>query len=490
MDGDGSPGVAASSAASSATTAAAAKRRAERVDVAKRKIEDQHAKYMTERSDMEAKRKEIEKKIAGMHLKDEEKDKVMKEQTHAEMMQLRERRRPIHQADFEPLAILGKGAFGEVKLVRKKDTGQYFAMKKLQKADMGRREQVAHAWSERHVLVEADDPHVCKLYFAFQDSQFLYLVMEYLPGGDLMGLLIARDTLPEEETRYYVAQMALAIDAIHKIGYIHRDIKPDNLLIDENGNLKLSDFGLCKSFQVDSASGIPGLQEEGTAAPVDPNDPNKPANPTYGQKLAAWKRNARKMAYSTVGTPDYIAPEVLLKRGYGKECDWWSLGVVIFEMLVGYPPFYAEDALTTCKKILNWQETLQFPPEANISWAAKNLITALLCDAEYRLGSKNGKEDLVDHPFFQGVSWDKMLASPAPFVPELAGPTDVRYFEEHKALTEEEKKKYENMKPTYYKKIEPSGSEFVGYTFARNNVEEKSKPKRAAVNKSMFEAPK
>mmetsp|Transcript_3279 Transcript_3279/g.5752 ORF Transcript_3279/g.5752 Transcript_3279/m.5752 type:complete len:469 (-) Transcript_3279:876-2282(-) len=460
----------------------AARRRMERAELAKQKIEAQCSSFVSERSEVEAKRKELELKFSGLDLKESEREKMLREQTHTEMLHMRERRRPLHQADFEPVATLGKGAFGEVKLVRKKNTDQYFAMKKLIKADMGRQDQISHAWSERHVLVEADHSNICKLYFAFQDPEYLYLVMEYLPGGDLMGLLILRDTLPEEEACFYVAQMVLAIDSIHSLGYIHRDVKPDNLLIDARGNLKLSDFGLCKSYQVDTPAAP--MRKEGDAAAG-----STPAATTYGDKLAAWKRNARKMAYSTVGTPDYIAPEVLLKRGYGKECDYWSLGVVVYEMLVGYPPFYAEDALETCKKILNWKETLQFPPEANLSWNAKNLISALLCDAEYRLGARNGKEDFVSHPFFKNVPWDSINEITAPFIPELRGPTDVRYFEEHKALSEEERKRYENIKPTYYKKKD-NAEEFVGFTFQRNNAEEKAKPKRTGLNKSMFDQPK
>ncbi|KAA8494117.1 Serine/threonine-protein kinase CBK1 [Porphyridium purpureum] len=462
------------------------RQRAERVKVAKAKMEMQVSKFMQERAEMEAKRRELEKKVATMSLQGSERDAWMADKLHAEMMSLRERLRPLHEADFEPIATLGKGAFGEVKLVRKKDSGQYFAMKKLIKKDMGRQEQVSHAWSERHVLVKADSPYICRLNYAFQDASHLYLVMEYLPGGDLMGLLITKDTIPEEDSRFYVAQMVIAIDTLHNLGYIHRDVKPDNLLIDADGNLKLSDFGLCKSYQVNTPEGLDAATADGANAAV--GDKTAPTA-THGQKIAAWKRNARKMAYSTVGTPDYIAPEVLMKRGYGSECDWWSLGVVIFEMLVGYPPFYAEDALQTCKKILNWQETLQFPPEANISWAAKNLITALLCDPEYRLGAKKGKEDFLEHPFFKGMSFEDLVAQKAPFAPDLAGPTDVRYFEEHKTLTDEERKRFQAIKPTYYKKMEPNAEDFVGYTFARNNEKEKVKPKRAGVNKGMFDAP-
>ncbi|KAK1865787.1 hypothetical protein I4F81_008310 [Pyropia yezoensis] len=413
-----------------------------RAEVAKRKIESQFIKLRDERADLARRQADLERHLEATTLSPAEKDAARKEHVRKETAFLRDRRRPMSDADFETLAIIGRGAFGEVKLVRKRDTGEYFAMKKLRKADMLRKEQVTHAWSERHVLVAADHPFVCKLCFAFQDAVSLYLVMEFLAGGDLMTLLIARDTLTEDESRFYVAEMIVAIDSIHKVGFIHRDVKPDNILIDARGHCKLSDFGLCKSFAGDvaAATAMSSAADPAAVPPLVSGSP-VPGSAAGGvpvqsmaERSAAWKRSARKQAFSTVGTPDYIAPEVLLKRGYNKECDYWSLGVVLFEMLVGYPPFYAEDAVKTCRKILNWQDTLRFPAEAKVSWAAKTLISSLLCDAEYRLGSKRGLEDFRDHPFFAGIEWDRLATTEPPFVPELSGPTDVRYFDEVESL--------------------------------------------------------
>ncbi|XP_069133279.1 serine/threonine-protein kinase tricornered-like [Argopecten irradians] len=158
---------------------------------------------------------------------------------------LRLKRSRLDIDDFSPIKVIGRGAFGEVRLVQKKDTGHVYAMKILRKQDMLDKDQVAHVRAERDVLVEADHQWVVKMYYSFQDAQNLYLIMEFLPGGDMMTLLMKKDTLTEEQTQFYVSETVLSIDSIHKLGFIHRDIKPDNLLLDAKGHIKLSDFGLC-----------------------------------------------------------------------------------------------------------------------------------------------------------------------------------------------------------------------------------------------------
>ncbi|KAE8692184.1 putative serine/threonine-protein kinase ndrA-like isoform X2 [Hibiscus syriacus] len=220
-----------------------------------------------------------------------------------------------------------RGAFGEVRVVGKRQEAKYM-LRKLKKSEMLRRGQVEHVKAERNLLAEVDSNCIVKLYFSFQDDDYLYLIMEYLPGGDVMTLLMRKDILTEDEARFYVAETVLAIESIHKHNYIHRDIKPDNLLLDRYGHLRLSDFGLCW----------------GKWRTVIRSKANT------AEQLEHWQKNRRMLAYSTVGTPDYIAPEVLLKKGYGMECDWWSLGAIMFEMLVGYPPFYSDDPMSTCRK--------------------------------------------------------------------------------------------------------------------------------------------
>lgn len=174
-----------------------------------------------------------------------------------------------------------------------------------------------------------------------------------------------------------------------------------------------------------------------------------------------------------------------MKRGYNKECDYWSLGVVLYEMLVGYPPFYADDALRTCRKILNWRETLKFPPEAKVSWKAKNLIQSLICDPEYRLGAKRGIDDFKEHPFFEGIDWDTLLNMKPPFVPDLRGPTDVRYFELDQPLGN--RPNPELPRPTYLR--DPAAQEFIGFTFQRYAPNEVPPARRSTLLRSMYDAP-
>lgn len=200
--------------------------------------------------------------------------------------------------------MIGKGAFGEVHLCRWKEKGELVAIKKLRKNEMIDRNQIQHVKAEVDVLSVATSPWVVELKCSFKDEKYLYLVMEYLPGGDLMSLLVKKDTLSEDEARFYMAEMVLAVESVHKLNYTHRDLKPDNILIDKNGHIKLSDFGLCARYEMN-------LQPY----QVDKN-----------------KRRAR--LYSTVGTPDYIAPEVFDDAGYTEVVDWWSLGVILYEMLV------------------------------------------------------------------------------------------------------------------------------------------------------------
>ncbi|KAB0398823.1 hypothetical protein E2I00_003379, partial [Balaenoptera physalus] len=301
---------------------------------------------------------------------------------------LRLKRTRLGLEDFESLKVIGRGAFGEVRLVQKKDTGHVYAMKILRKADMLEKEQVGHIRAERDILVEADSLWVVKMFYSFQDKLNLYLIMEFLPGGDMMTLLMKKDTLTEEETQFYAAETVLAIDSIHQLGFIHRDIKPDNLLLDSKGHVKLSDFGLCTGLK--KAHRTEFYRNLNHSLPSDFTFQNMNSK----RKAETWKRNRRQLplvsrtelwaptfllgflmcAFSTVGTPDYIAPEVFMQTGYNKLCDWWSLGVIMYEMLIGYPPFCSETPQETYKKVMNWKETLTFPPEVPISERAKDLI--------------------------------------------------------------------------------------------------------------------
>ncbi|KAJ8442828.1 hypothetical protein Cgig2_016294 [Carnegiea gigantea] len=392
----------------------------EKVKAAKEFIENHYRAQMKNIQERKERRWILEKKLASSDVPKEEQINLIKDLERKETEFMRLKRNRISVNDFELLTIIGRGAYGEVRLCREKKSGNIYAMKKLKKSEMLSRGQVEHVRAERNLLAEVDSHCIVKLYYSFQDAEYLYLIMEYLPGGDMMTLLIREDILSEKVAKFYIAQSVLAIESIHKHNYIHRDIKPDNLLLDKNGHMKLSDFGLCKPLDCATLSTIKE-NEPMDDTPIEPMDidgslpdaANGCSWRSAREQLQHWQRNRRMLAFSTVGTPDYIAPEVLLKKGYGMECDWWSLGAIMYEMLVGYPPFYSDDPITTCRKIVHWRHYLKFPEDAKLTPEAKDLICRLLCDA---------------HPWFNDIVWDKLYEMEAAYKPQVNDELDTQNF--------------------------------------------------------------
>jgi len=279
----------------------------------------------------------------------------------------------------------------------------------------------AHVRAERDILVEVDHTWVVKMFYSFQDQENLYLVMEFLAGGDVMTLLMKKDTLSEDAAQFYIAETALAIQTIHNLGFIHRDIKPDNLLLDSRGHVKLSDFGLCTGLKKSHRT-----EFYRDLSQVKPSDFS--SNPMDSKRKAeTWKSKRRALAYSTVGTPDYIAPEVFLQTGYDKTCDWWSLGVIMFEMLIGYPCFCSETPQETYNKIMNWRRTLEFPPEVPISKNVKRTIKKLCDSMENRM---QNLEDIKRLGFFLNVDWDHIRERPAAIPVTVKSIDDTSNFDE------------------------------------------------------------
>ncbi|XP_014514307.1 serine/threonine-protein kinase tricorner isoform X2 [Vigna radiata var. radiata] len=434
----------------------------QKVAAAKQYIENHYKKQMKDLQERRERRNMLEKKLADAEVSEEEQNNLLKYFEKKEREYMRLKRHKMGADDFEPLTMIGKGAFGEVRVCREKATGHVYAMKKLKKSEMLRRGQVEHVKAERNLLAEVDSNCIVKLYCSFQDEEFLYLIMEYLPGGDMMTLLMRKDILTEDEARFYVGETVLAIESIHKHNYIHRDIKPDNLLLDRNGHMKLSDFGLCKPLDCSN------LQEKdfsiGSNRSGALQSDGRPLAPKRSQQeqLQHWQKNRRMLAYSTVGTPDYIAPEVLLKKGYGMECDWWSLGAIMYEMLVGYPPFYSDEPMLTCRKIVNWRNYLKFPEEVKLSAEAKDLISRLLCNVEQRLGTK-GADEIKAHPWFKGVEWDKLYQIKAAFIPEVNDELDTQNFEKFEEVDNQTQPSSKS--GPWRKMLSSKDVNFVGYTF-------------------------
>uniref|UniRef100_A0A914C6Z0 non-specific serine/threonine protein kinase n=1 Tax=Acrobeloides nanus TaxID=290746 RepID=A0A914C6Z0_9BILA len=387
-------------------------------------IESYYAQTLVQCAERDNRAKKLEKQMQEEGLSEVEKEERRRTHAAKETDFLRLRRTKLSVADFHSLKVIGRGAFGEVRLVQKVDTGHIYAMKILRKTEMLEKEQQGHVRAERDILSEADCEWVVTMYFSFQDHINLYLVMEFLPGGDMMTLLIKRDTLTEEETQFYISEAALAIQAIHNMNFIHRDIKPDNLLLDTRGHIKLSDFGLCTGLKKIHRTEL--YRNWPSQLPSD-----FVSKPFESKRIAeTWKKNRRAFAYSTVGTPDYIAPEVFQPNGYTKSCDWWSLGVIMYEMLIGYPPFCSETPQETYRKVMNWQQTLIFPPEIPISADAKNAIKRFCCEADKRLGHNSGIEEVKQCSFFKRVNWEHIRELPAPIRVEVSGIADTRHFDD------------------------------------------------------------
>ncbi|KAF7268148.1 hypothetical protein GWI33_018691 [Rhynchophorus ferrugineus] len=373
---------------------------------------------------------QLEKEMVKIGLSPEAQQQMRKMLSQKESNYIRLKRAKMDKSMFVTIKPIGVGAFGEVTLVRKIDTNHLYAMKTLRKADVLKRNQVAHVKAERDILAEADNEWVVKLYYSFQDSDILYFVMDYIPGGDLMSLLIKLGIFQESLARFYIAELTCAVESVHKMGFIHRDIKPDNILIDKDGHIKLTDFGLCTGFRWTHNSKYYQPNDHSRQDSMDPiDDWNEECKCKVLKPLERRRRREHRcLAHSLVGTPNYIAPEVLQRTGYTRVCDWWSVGVILYEMLVGQPPFLANTPAETQYKVINWETTLQIPKQANLTKEATDLILKLCCSSDKRLG-KNASE-IKSHPFFKEIDFEKGLRrQPAPHKPRIEYPTDTSNFD-------------------------------------------------------------
>ena len=402
----------------------------DRVTVAKEYIEH---KYNL-KSIINTKWNDVIEKINKMNINEKDRIKIINEINHLESQKIRKNREKQTIHDYESLSIIGRGAFGEVHVCREKKTQKIYAIKKIKKEVLAQKNQIIHIRNEQLFMSKVKSPWIVDLKASFQEDDYLYLVMEFLQGGDFMSLLIKKDTLTEEEAKFYTAELILAVDSIHKLDCIHRDIKPDNILIDKNGHIKLSDFGLAKVSDK--------LYEN--------------------KKTFAFNKNklTHQKNYSCVGTAYYVAPEVLNKNGYEKDIDWWSVGVIFFEMLAGYAPFCSEETKDVINKVLNWQKYLKIPDEIEISQEAEDLIKKMINNSNERLG-KNGIEEIKAHPFFKGIDWDNIRNTKAPFIPAIKNDYDTKYFDHFEVE--------EPFYPPTKKFKKRKDIEYLGYTYKDEN---------------------
>jgi len=357
---------------------------------------------------------------------------------------LRMKRTKMKVADFIPLQRLGKGGYGEVYLCRDKKTGEIVALKRLKKSHYLAKNEAARVKLERDVLVNVQkatdrsqiQEWLVELKCSFQDEYHLYLVMEYLPGGDFRNVL-ANINLSEKEARFYFAEMVFAVHQLHELGYIHRDLKPGNFLIDRYGHIKLIDFGLSKNA-------LESMYKEIAQDTIKLGLAQRNFNERHSVSLKLLtsphkrKQKAKQSVHlhqSVVGSPEYIAPEVLEEKGYDKSIDYWSLGIIFYEMLSGYTPFIAENEFDVFVNIKNWERVLERPMkphpteddvELPIDDDAWDVMTKLITYPEKRQSIKQ----LQAHPFFKCFPpWETLRQSyKPPFVPQLENEMDTSYF--------------------------------------------------------------
>lgn len=312
------------------------------------------------------------------------------------------------ETDFEELKLISNGAYGAVYLVRHKQLNERYAMKKIKKHNLILRNQLQQVFTERDIMIFTDNPFVVALVCTFETKKYLCMVMEYVEGGDVATLIKNMGPLPLDMARIYFAETTLAVEYLHSYGIIHRDLKPDNLLITSMGHIKLTDFGLSKVGLMNLTTNF----YEGN----------------YTKKDHYCKEFNDKQVF---GTPQYLAPEVILRQGYGKAVDWYSMGIILYEFLTSFPPFNGNTPEELFANVISgeiiWPEgddELVYMPED-----AKHLITGLLKhDPLERLGA-SGAIEVKDHPFFATIDWDNLLRIKADFIPQLEGPDDTSYFD-------------------------------------------------------------
>ncbi|QPC69887.1 hypothetical protein HYE68_000639 [Fusarium pseudograminearum] len=404
------------------------------------------------------------------------------EQTHNQMWtkyagreraNLRKRRVRLRHGDFQILTQVGQGGYGQVFLAQKKDTREVCALKVMSKKLLFKLDEVRHVLTERDILTTAQSEWLVRLLYSFQDERSIYLAMEYVPGGDFRTLLNNTGVLSNRHARFYIAEMFCSVDALHQLGYIHRDLKPENFLVDSTGHIKLTDFGL--------AAGVlaPSKIESMRVKLEKASESSVPFGKPMDQRTVAERRESYRTmrendvnyAKSIVGSPDYMAPEVLRGEEYDFTVDYWSLGCMLFEALTGFPPFAGATPDETWRNLKHWKEVLKRPVWEDPNYFLSNRTWNFICTCiNSRSRRFSNITDIFAHQYFAEVEWDVLRQTRAPFVPELDSETDAGYFDDFTneadmAKYKEVHDKQQALETMAEREDQMSKSLFVGFTF-------------------------
>ncbi|KAH9075627.1 AGC/NDR protein kinase [Lactarius deliciosus] len=434
--------------------------------------------YINNRKD---RRTKFDEDTASRDLSPADYHKEFKSYCGRERVLLRRRRAKLRVEQFHIIAQVGQGGYGEVYLARKQETGEVCALKKMRKRTLFKMDEVRHVLVERDILTATKTPWLVRLLYAFQDADHVYLAMEYVPGGDFRTLLNNSGVLKEEHARFYICQMFAAVSELHKLGYIHRDLKPENFLVDSTGHVKLTDFGLATGAL--SPKRIESLKIKVrlySSISLDKVKDNQIVHRSTMERRSLY-RSIRsedlRYADSIVGSPDYMAPEVLRGKPYSYAVDYWSLGCILFEFLAGFPPFSGGTPEETWTNLKNWTKVLRRPeydkPEDlifNLTDVAWDAITRLIAHTSVRYCTLDA---VRAHPFFKGAPWDNLRGSLAPFVPALDSDEDTGYYDDFTSPDDmakyaEVREKQRNVDRVREKDEPFARGVWVGFTFGKN----------------------
>ncbi|KAF2177208.1 kinase-like protein [Zopfia rhizophila CBS 207.26] len=403
-----------------------------------------------------------------------------------ERANLRKRRTRLRHGDFQILTQVGQGGYGQVYLAQKKDTKEVCALKVMSKKLLFKLDEVRHVLTERDILTTARSEWLVRLLYAFQDEKSIYLAMEYVPGGDFRTLLNNTGVLHNRHARFYIAEMISCVDALHQQGYIHRDLKPENFLIDSTGHVKLTDFGLAAGMLAPAKieSMRIKLESVGNVVALFGRPMEERTATERRENYRSLRERDVNYAKSIVGSPDYMAPEVLKGEEYDFTVDYWSLGCMLFEALAGYPPFAGATVDETWQNLKQWKKVLRKPvyedPSYFLSKRTWDLITRLVASKSSRF---RGISEIHEHQYFAEVDWTKLRENKAPFVPELDSETDAGYFddfgnESDMAKYKEVHDKQAALEAMAERDEKMAKSLFVGFTFRHRKptTDENGKP--------------